>query len=329
MNDSTVRPRQGSEAIRVTLVVPVYNEASAIGPFMQRVQAVFEQAPSLRAEVLFVNDGSTDATFDTVIAQGAASGPSVEVALIDLSRNFGKEAALSAGLMEALGDVVVPIDVDLQDPPELIPAFITQWRAGFDVVLARRVDRSRDSLVKRVSAEWFYRLHNAISDPPLPANVGDFRLLDRSVVEVLKTLPETQRFMKGLFAWAGFRTCTVDYSRAERSVGASKFDGWKLWNFALEGITSFSAAPLRMWTYLGCLISLASFVFAAVLVVRVWVYGIDVPGYASLMVAVTFFGGIQLIGIGVLGEYLGRTYLEAKRRPLYVVRARHRYMPPP
>lgn len=317
-----LQARQIDRAITVTLVVPVFNEATTIVLFLQRIQAVFESTPRLKGEVLFVNDGSTDDTLDVILGQRSNFAPLVLHAL-DLSRNFGKEAALAAGLAEAMGEVVIPIDVDLQDPPELIPVMIEQWEKGYDVVLARRVDRSRDPLMKRLTADWFYRLHNAISDPPLPANVGDFRAMDRTVVDVLKSLPETQRFMKGLFAWVGFRSCMVDYSRPERSAGQSKFNSWKLWNFALEGITSFSAAPLRMWTYLGGLISLASFVFAATIVVRVWVYGVDVPGYASLMVAVTFFGGIQLIGIGALGEYLARTYMESKRRPLYVIRRRY------
>lgn len=317
-----LQARQIDRAITVTLVVPVFNEATTIVLFLQRIQAVFESTPRLKGEVLFVNDGSTDDTLDVILGQRSNFAP-LAVHALDLSRNFGKEAALAAGLAEATGEVVIPIDVDLQDPPELIPVMIEQWEKGYDVVLARRVDRSRDPLMKRLTADWFYRLHNAISDPPLPANVGDFRAMDRTVVDVLKSLPETQRFMKGLFAWVGFRSCMVDYSRPERSAGQSKFNSWKLWNFALEGITSFSAAPLRMWTYLGGLISLASFIFAATIVVRVWVYGVDVPGYASLMVAVTFFGGIQLIGIGALGEYLARTYMESKRRPLYVIRRRY------
>jgi len=317
-----LQARQIDRAITVTLVVPIFNEATTIVLFLQRIQAVFESTPRLKGEVLFVNDGSTDDTLDVILGQRSNFAP-LAIHALDLSRNFGKEAALAAGLAEATGEVVIPIDVDLQDPPELIPVMIEQWEKGYDVVLARRVDRSRDPLMKRLTADWFYRLHNAISDPPLPANVGDFRAMDRTVVDVLKSLPETQRFMKGLFAWVGFRSCLVDYSRPKRSAGQSKFNSWKLWNFALEGITSFSAAPLRMWTYLGGLISLASFIFAATIVVRVWVYGVDVPGYASLMVAVTFFGGIQLIGIGALGEYLARTYMESKRRPLYVIRRRY------
>jgi len=197
---------------------------------------------------------------------------------------------------------------------------ISRWQEGYEVVLGRRINRNRDSWAKRASANWFYRLHNKIANPKLPENVGDFRLMDRCVVDALKELPESRRFMKGLFAWVGFRTAYVDYDRAARIADTSKFNGWKLWNFALEGMTSFSTDPLRIWTYVGALVSLISFLFAIVIVLKVLLYGIDVPGYASLMVAVTFLGGLQLIGIGILGEYLGRTYIESKRRPVFVVR---------
>lgn len=214
----------------------------------------------------------------------------------------------------------MPIDADLQDPPELIPQMIEKWREGYEVVLAKRIDRSADGWLKRQTAQWFYRIHNLVSDSALPENVGDFRLMDRTVVEALNGLPESKRFMKGLFAWVGFRTAVVDYIRPPRTAGTSKFNGWRLWNFALDGITSFSTSPLRIWTYLGSAIALLSFAFGLLIVLRVLAYGIDVPGYASLAVAVTFLGGLQLMGIGVIGEYLGRTYLETKRRPPYIIR---------
>ena len=197
---------------------------------------------------------------------------------------------------------------------------LDKWREGYEVVVGRRIDRTSDSWAKRASANWFYRIHNKIADPIIPENVGDFRLMDRQVVDALNELPESRRFMKGLFAWVGFRTACIDYSRAERVAGTSKFNGWRLWNFALEGITSFSTDPLKIWTYVGIAVSLISFLFAAIIVLKVLLTGIDVPGYASLMVMVSFLGGLQLIGIGVLGEYLGRTYLESKRRPVYLVR---------
>jgi glycosyltransferase involved in cell wall biosynthesis len=216
--------------------------------------------------------------------------------------------------------VIVPIDADLQDPPEVILEMIEKWRDGYEVVLGRRVNRDTDSWLKQVSATWFYRIHNLIAEPKLPENVGDFRLMDRCVVEALKELPESRRFMKGLFAWVGFHTTYIDYSRPNRVAGSSKFNGWRLWNFALEGVTSFSTGTLRVWTYLGVMVSLLSFLFAVFVAMKVLIYGIDIPGYASLMVAVTFLGGLQLIGIGVIGEYLGRAYMESKRRPVFLVR---------
>ncbi|MBK5550379.1 MULTISPECIES: glycosyltransferase family 2 protein [unclassified Pseudomonas] len=303
--------------VALSLVIPVFNEAATIDLFIARITDVFKAEALVSLEMVFVNDGSTDTTLDLLL-EHQQSDPRVRV--VDLSRNFGKEAALTAGLQTATGQVVVPIDVDLQDPPEVILQMIALWRQGYEVVLGHRVSRNTDSWAKKTSANWFYRLHNKISDQPLPKDVGDFRLMDRCVVEALESLPESRRFMKGLFAWVGFRTTHVDYERPERVAGETKFNGWRLWNFALEGITSFSTDPLKVWTYLGLFVSVVSFAFAIFIVVRTLFTGIDVPGYASLMVAVTFLGGLQLIGIGVLGEYLGRTYIESKRRPVYLVR---------
>ena len=303
--------------VELSLVVPVFNEAKAVDFFMAKVSEVFSSCATVRLELVFVNDGSTDDTLERLLQHQKKDS---RVVIVDLSRNFGKEAALTAGLQIAKGQAVVPIDVDLQDPPEIIHNMISKWQEGYEVVLGRRINRNRDSWAKRASANWFYRLHNKIANPKLPENVGDFRLMDRCVVDALKELPESRRFMKGLFAWVGFRTAYVDYDRAARIADTSKFNGWKLWNFALEGMTSFSTDPLRIWTYVGALVSLISFLFAIVIVLKVLLYGIDVPGYASLMVAVTFLGGLQLIGIGILGEYLGRTYIESKRRPVFVVR---------
>ena len=268
-------------------------------------------------DIVFINDGSTDDTLESLIALQQYNSA---VRIVDLSRNFGKEAALTAGLKTASGQVVVPIDVDLQDPPELILQMIKKWRDGFDIVLGKRINRNSDSWIKRKTATWFYRIHNRISKPKIPENVGDFRLMDRTVVDALNKLPESRRFMKGLFAWVGFRTTVVEYVRPERIAGTTKFNGWRLWNFALEGITSFSTGPLRIWTYLGSFVSVLSFLFAIFISVRILIHGIDVPGYASVVVAVSFLGGLQLIGIGVIGEYLGRAYLESKRRPIYIIR---------
>lgn len=301
----------------LSLVVPVFNEAEAVGLFVDKVIEVFTAEPNTEIEFVFVNDGSSDNTLDVLLQLQQRCQ---NLKIVDLSRNFGKEAALTAGLDAAAGNVVVPIDVDLQDPPELILEMINKWREGYEVVLGRRINRDTDSLLKRVSANWFYRIHNIMAHPRLPKNVGDFRLMDRSIVEAIKQLPESRRFMKGLFTWVGFRTTYVDYVRPNRAAGTTKFNGWKLWNFALEGITSFSTAPLRIWAYLGFTVSLVSFVFAVFIALKVLMHGVDVPGYASLMVAVTFLGGLQLIGIGVIGEYLGRVYIESKRRPTYLVR---------
>ncbi|WP_082673934.1 glycosyltransferase family 2 protein [Thiohalocapsa sp. ML1] len=303
--------------VELSLVVPVLNERDTVGLFLDCIGGIFDKDPSVQLEIVFVNDGSTDGTLEFLCNRQRIDE---RVKVVDLSRNFGKEAALTAGLDIARGRVIVPIDADLQDPPELILEMIGLWRQGYDVVQARRIDRRADSLPKRLSSSWFYRLHNWIAEPKLPENVGDFRLIDRAVVEALKTLPESRRFMKGLFAWVGFRTAVVDYVRPPRAAGSSKFNGWRLWNFALEGLTSFSTAPLRVWTYLGGLVAGLSFLHGLFILIRVFVYGVDTPGFASLFVAMTFLGGLQLIGIGVLGEYLGRAYLETKRRPIYIVR---------
>jgi glycosyltransferase involved in cell wall biosynthesis len=304
-------------SIELSLVVPVFNESETVSLFTDRVKAVFAKCNDIRLEIIFINDGSSDDTLTRLLELQKRNS---EIRIVDLSRNFGKEAALTAGLNMASGHVVVPIDVDLQDPPELILEMIEKWREGYDVVVGKRVNRDSDTWAKRKSANWFYRIHNKIAEPKIPENVGDFRLLDRSVVDALNALPESRRFMKGLFAWVGFKTAAVEYARPERVAGATKFNGWRLWNFALEGITSFSIDPLRLWTYLGGAVAFISFLFAIFMVLRVLIYGVDVPGYASVVVAVTFLGGLQLIGIGIIGEYLGRSYIESKRRPIYLIR---------
>jgi polyisoprenyl-phosphate glycosyltransferase len=305
---------------RVSIIVPFYNEEAGVQVFYETLSPLMDAVNSVDFEVVCIDDGSQDATLPALVALNQRDP---RYTVIELSRNFGKEAALTAGLDAATGDAVIPMDADLQDPPELIREMVQVWQGGHDVVLARRVDRSSDSFLKRKTAELFYRVHNRFSSVKIPENVGDFRLMDRVVVDALKLLPEQQRFMKGLFAWVGFRAVTIEYVRSPRAAGLTKFSGWKLWNFALEGITSFSSAPLKFWSYAGGFGALISLTYALFLVVRTLVMGVDLPGYASLMVAVIFFGSVQLISVGMLGEYIGRIYMEAKRRPLYVVRKRY------
>lgn len=317
LDNMDIRSPTAYPVIDVSLVVPVFNEDDMVELFLKRVSRVFESEPSVKLEILFVNDGSTDETLRLLLEHQCQDR---RIRIVDLSRNFGKEAALSAGLQIARGQVMIPIDVDLQDPPELVHKMIAFWREGFDVVLGHRTDRESDSWAKRVSANWFYRIHNLIAKPIIPENVGDFRLMDRSVVDALNALPESRRFMKGLFAWVGFRTTRIDYIRHKRIAGSGKFSGWVLWNLALEGLTSFSTIPLRIWTYLGGIVALTSFIYGFFIALKVLIYGVDLPGYASVFVAVTFLGGLQLVGIGIIGEYLGRTYLESKRRPIYLIR---------
>ena len=300
----------------ISLIVPVFNEEASIMLFYTEVRDKLISLPHAIG-IVFVDDGSSDASLE-IIKGLAATDPLVSY--ISFSRNFGKEPALFAGLEHAGGDAVIPMDVDLQDPVEVIPQLIAEWEKGAYVVLAKRRERKTDSFFKRNSASFFYWLHNKIADSPIEANAGDFRLLDKKVVEALKTLPERNLFMKGVFSWVGFRTAIVEYDRVPRQAGKSKFNGWKLWNFALEGFTSFSTWPLRIWTYVGAFISLFAFSYAAWMIFKQILWGNPVPGYPSLMVTILFLGGIQLIGIGIIGEYLGRIYYESKNRPRYIVK---------
>lgn len=303
----------------ISIICPFYNEEAAVAPFFARILPILH-ATSTAFEIICVDDGSHDGTL-RALCQAQQTCDAIRI--VELSRNFGKESALTAGLQIARGQAAIPIDADLQDPPELIPELIATWQQGYDIVLAKRTDRQSDTWLKRQSAAFFYRLHNRIAEVPIPENVGDFRLLDRVAINAVLTLPERRRFMKGIFAWIGFRTATVEYTRAPRSAGASKFNGWRLWNLALEGITSHSTIPLRIWTYFGLIIAGLSFSYGLFIILRTLMFGADMPGYASLITALLFLGGVQLIGIGVLGEYLGRLYLEAKQRPLYLIRAIH------
>ncbi|MEX3945543.1 glycosyltransferase family 2 protein [Paraburkholderia sp. BR10937] len=301
----------------ISIVAPFYNEQDGVAAFFEQIIATMESIESVRFEIVCVNDGSRDDTLEELVL---VSQRDRRVKVIDLTRNFGKEAALTAGLHEASGDAIVVIDADLQDPPSLIPEMIRRWQQGAEVVLARRASRACDSFLKRTTAALFYRIHNALSELKIPENVGDFRLMDRLVVNALRSLPERHRFMKGLFAWVGFNTVTLDYERTPRSAGKTKFSGWRLWNFALEGITSFSTVPLRIWMYIGGAIAALAFCYGTFMVGRTLLFGNPVPGYASLVSVVLFMSGIQLVGIGVIGEYVGRIYDESKERPVYLVR---------
>jgi polyisoprenyl-phosphate glycosyltransferase len=300
----------------VTIVVPVKDEEEAVTPFVARVSAVLDHIGE-PWEILFIDDGSSDSTLAAIMAANAKDG---RVCALSLSRNFGKEAALSAGLDHARGAAVIPIDVDLQDPPEVIEAMIAAWRAGSEVVYGVRRNRESDSLPKRLTADLYYRAHNWLSKDKIPEHAGDFRLLDRKVVNVIRAMPERNRFMKGLFAWSGFKQTAVEYDRVERAVGTTKFNYWRLWTLALDGITSASTVPLRVWSYVGVIVALLSFLYAVFIIAHTFVTGRDAPGYASLMTAILFFGGLQLISLGVLGEYVGRILVETKGRPIYVVR---------
>ena len=302
--------------MNISLVVPVFNEEDTIPIFYKEVREYVEFSHHV-VEIVFINDGSKDST-ESIINALALSDKNVKA--INFTRNFGKEPALFAGLEHASGDAVIPSDVDLQDPITVIPKLIEKWLAGADMVLAKRSDRSSDGHIKRKTAEMFYKLHNKISTPKIEENVGDFRLMSREVVENIKLLPERNLFMKGVLSWVGGKTDVVEYRRAERVAGTSKFNGWKLWNLALEGITSFSTFPLRMWTYIGLLVAGFSFLYGAWMIFDTIAFGNPVKGYTSLLVSILFLGGIQLIGIGVLGEYIGRIYTESKQRPRYIVK---------
>ena len=311
-----------SAGVELTIIVPVKDEEEAIPTFIGQVVPVLEAMDDPAAqsfEILFIDDGSTDRTLDR-IRDANARDPRVRC--VSFSRNFGKESALSAGLDEARGAAVIPLDVDLQDPPEVIGQMVKRWREGNDVVYGVRDNRESDSLPKRLTADLYYRAHNWMSSDKIPEHAGDFRLLDRKVIEVIRRMPERNRFMKGLFAWAGFKQTSVGYHRVERTVGRTKFNYWKLWTLAIDGLTSASTAPLRIWSYLGGFVALFALAYALVIIVRTAVFGIDVPGYASMMTAILFLGGLQLISLGVLGEYVGRILIETKGRPIYVVRER-------
>ena len=304
------------DPVELSIIVPLYNEEPNIDYLFERILAVLAGMP-ITYEIVCVNDGSKDNTLNCLIEHHYRN-PAIKV--VNLSRNFGKEVALTAGIDHTIGAAVVPIDADLQDPPELIAELVAKWREGYDVVYATRKSRGEEGWLKRFTAKGFYGTIGWMSQTPIPPNTGDFRLLDRRVVDALKQMPERTRFMKGLFAWVGFKQTCVFFDRPQRYRGTTKWNYWRLWNFAIDGITSFSFLPLKIWSYVGFTISLISFIYATLLFIRTLVFGIDLPGYASIMVAILFLGGIQLLTLGIMGEYLGRVYEEVKGRPLYLVR---------
>lgn len=315
--------RQPRHLELMSIVVPVMNEQEAVPIFLKEIAELrlrLRTQHAMESEVVFVDDGSSDDTREVIRREIAQRGEANWIRMVVLSRNFGKEVALTAGMRAAAGDVVVPMDVDLQDPPETVLDMVKVWReSGASVVQAIRSDRSEDSFAKRFTADRFYKLMSKISSVKLEPNAGDFQLLTRPAVEALMEYPEKTRFMKGLSASIGFKRAKVYYKRSSRVAGVSKFNGWKLWNFALDGITAFSTLPLRVWTYVGVMMGLSAVAFGCWTIVRTMVFGVVTPGYASLMVTMLFMGGLQLIGIGVVGEYVGRVAQEVRNRPMYHV----------
>ncbi|WP_457095583.1 glycosyltransferase family 2 protein [Lysobacter sp. P5_B9] len=302
----------------LTVVVAAFNEAQALPLLHPRVRAALDGMLDVDGRVLYVDDGSHDATW-AVLQQIAANDPGV--GLLRLSRNFGKEAALTAGLDHVGAGAALILDADGQDPPELIPQFVAKWREGYDDVHGTRMEREGESWLKRGTAHAFYRVIGRLSHTPIPADTGDFRLLSPRSLAALRQLRERHRFMKGLFGWVGFNSTAIPYHRAARNAGTSKFNLWRLWNFALEGITSFSTAPLRLATYLGLLTAVVAFLYALWVVLKAMFWGDPVAGWPTMMAVILFLGGVQLIALGLIGEYLGRLYDEAKQRPLYLVDA--------
>ncbi|GIX49569.1 MAG: glycosyl transferase family 2 [Candidatus Tectimicrobiota bacterium] len=311
-----IPPASQAEGGLLSVVIPVYNEAETLPACVRRLTAVLDTLP-MASEIVLVNDGSRDDSL-AIMRQLHEADP--RIAIVDLSRNFGKEIALSAGLDFAKGDAVVVLDADLQDPPELIPELVKHWRAGYDVVYGKRVARQGETWLKKATAYAFYRVLQKLARVPLPEDTGDFRLLSRRAVNALRQLREQHRFMKGLFAWIGYPQKAVPYRRDPRYAGTTKWSYWRLWNLAIEGITSFTIAPLKVASYLGLLTACLAAAYALFVVYKTLVWGEPVAGYPSLMVAILSLGAVQLLTLGIIGEYLGRIFNESKQRPLYFVK---------
>jgi glycosyltransferase involved in cell wall biosynthesis len=299
----------------LSVVVPVFNEQETIPSFYARTKNVLTKN-GLNHEIIFVNDGSSDQSLETIRFLMTSDDT---ISLVSLSRNFGKEIAMTAGFDHAQGDATVVIDADLQDPPELIPEMIDKWKQGYDVVYATRIEREGETAIRKLTAKWFYKLLQRSTNIPIPRDTGDYRLLSRRALNALNSLRERNRFMKGLYSWIGFPQVSIPYHREARYAGASKWNYWKLWNFALEGFTSFTTVPLKVATYLGMVTSFGAFSFGIYVLVKTLLYGDPVAGYPSLMVTLLFLGGVQLTALGIIGEYLGRLFDESKNRPLYIV----------
>lgn len=305
-------------APELTVIVPMYNEAENLSPLVARLAPVLERCVA-SYEIVFVDDGSSD---ETLLALRQANLSDPRLRAISFSRNFGKEIAIAAGLDHARGEAVVIMDADLQHPPEMIETFVERWREGYQNVYGQRVDRTADSALRRMLTLRFYKLFASFGETALPPGAGDFRLLDAQAVEALRAMPERARFSKGLYAWIGYRSIGVPFEVAERAFGESKFSYRKLTRFALDGLMSFSTLPLMVWTYVGTVIAIGALGMAVYFIMQTITVGADVPGYASLIVSIMFFSGVQLMSLGILGEYVGRIFAEVKRRPLYLVAER-------
>ena len=300
----------------LSIIVSMYNEEDSLEEFFKTMQGVLDKLSKYSYEMICIDDGSIDKTYSMLLDYAKKDE---RIKVIKFSRNFGKEYGMMAGLKYCQGRAAIPIDVDLQDPPELIVKFVKKWEEGYDMVYGIRSDRKSDTFLKRMTAKMFYKIYNLMTRSPIPYNAGDYRLIDRKVIDAILSLKERNIFMKGVFGWTGFKSAGIKYSRHKRYAGKSKWNYWKLWNFALDGITASTTFPLRVWTYLGTLLSFTGMIYAIYIIVRTILNGIDVPGYASLLVFILVLGGIQMIILGILGEYIGRIFIEVKNRPLYIV----------
>jgi glycosyltransferase involved in cell wall biosynthesis len=313
MNKSVVKNNDKPD---LSIIVSMYNEEESLSLFFKTIKKTLSKLKKYTYEIICVDDGSVDKTY-SLLEQYAKDDGCIKV--IKFSRNFGKEYGVMAGLKFCSGRAAIPMDVDLQDPPELILDFVKKWEEGYDMVYGIRSDRGSDTFLKRWTAKLFYKTYNLMTKSPIPYNAGDYRLIDRKVINAILSLTERNVFMKGIFGWTGFKSTGVKYVRQKRSAGVSKWNYWKLWNFALDGITASTTFPLRIWTYLGSLLSATGLLYALYIVIRTIVEGVDVPGYASLLVFILLLGGIQMIILGILGEYIGRIFVEVKSRPIYIV----------